>query len=622
MGDERRPDVPEPRTAEPDVEDLPHPLQDSKEGLISYDVSWQSLGLPEPVVRQLNAHKCPHPSVTQVKMISETLKPHRPSGIIEAPTGTGKTIGFIATILAKLDYDLKKTQAVILTPTKILAEQIAKECNRIAKDLGVTITMCVGQDSGFEFVPDSQIAVGTAASFLNNYKARTRRAGGGGGKTITVPARCSPDFIHTVVLDECDELFGSNSRNSVDTFFSIVHSDCQRILCSATIGPGVEKAMAKAWLSADQQNFSLKLELRIDRTVQLYLDCSRPTEGQDLRLKAFMELLDIGIYGKGFQGIVFCETRHEVDELYNCVVQAGFTASRYHSEMPLEDKDRQFDDFKKHRTTILITTNVLARGIDIVSISMVVNYCPPKERTDGSRQSSAFRDTPGEGHAQKMFIASPSTYVHRIGRGGRFGRPNVAITFCSTPEELENLAIINKSISATYASQVGTLEQRLTNEAVTDASVIHRVPIDDLTATIKNYFEDKQAETEIEDEILKNDRALLGNLRRNPELIAKIAQLREEKRRKREERSSAPRPGRKGHARPEVPPTVTLQQTDEAAAGHPTTVSFPSTGHKETEELPADFHFGYPQGQTAPASSTSAQPESGSKAQPGPQLVD
>lgn len=617
------PGAPESRVAEPDVEGAPHPLQDEKSALISYEVSWQALGLPEPVSRQLIAHKCPYPSVTQVKMISETLKPHRPSGIIEAPTGTGKTIGFIATILAKLDYGLKKTQAVILSPTKILAEQISREFSRISKELGVTITLCLGQDAGFEFVPDSQIAVGTAAAFLNNYQSKKKR--GPSGKPITVPARCSPDAIRTIVLDECDELFNNNNRNSVDNVFALIHPECQRILCSATIHSDVERSMSRAWLSADRQNFTARLELRIDRTVQLYVDCSQSPGDQDMRLKAFTELLELEIYGKGFQGIVFCERRADVDSLYQTIVKAGFTASRYHSEMPLEARDKEYDDFKHHRTSVLLTTNILARGIDIVSISMVVNYCPPRERAEGG---SAFKDAPGESQAQRRFVASPATYVHRIGRGGRFGRPNVAITFCGSREELEQLAEIDRTVAKTYASQAGTLEQRLANEAVSNASVIHRVPVDGLGQAVTDYFENKKLEADIEDDILRNDRELVGNLKRNPELIAKIAQLREEKRRKREERAAAGRTGRRSHGRADAAGasatgapatstpavTVSLSNTAGRSAQPPQQQAQPA--QTEYAGLPSDFQFGFPRQPAAgPAQGQNACGDT-------PQLVD
>ena len=178
------------------------------------------------------------------------------------------------------------------------------------------------------------------------------------------------------------------------------------------------------------------------------------------------KVFNLDCYEEGFKAIVFCESRQGVDTVYNKITEMGFNCSRYHSDMTWEDKDEQYKKFIEGKNKVLISTDMMARGIDIVTIALVVNYDLPLTK-DNTEQ----------------LVVSPITYVHRTGRAGRFGRKCVALSIVSEGKDAERMDQIKKYVGEKFQKDL-----------------FKDVELDSLESIVNEQLKEQKADTEVEKE--------------------------------------------------------------------------------------------------------------------------
>lgn len=331
--------------------------------------------------------------------------------IAQAQSGSGKTVAFTCGILNRIDLaDRSGVQAVCLSPTRELSDQIYRDALLplssymeglvIEKALkGMTVTK--GAKS------QAHVVVGSPGKILDLYKQ--------GYFTFS--------SVKIFVLDEADAMVaaGAQAKTMAAQTLEIkgaIPSSAQILFFSATYTP----EMIKYSKSIVPQAYAVTLKnteslvLKVIRQISII---TTNVAGGKLKV-----LQDIYTNLSMQQSIVFCEMRDEADSVSRMMIDTGFPVSTLHGELLPEARDAVMDAFREGRSKVLITTNALARGVDIPTVAVVVNYDLPVIKKGKKDKEPDF-----------------ATYVHRIGRTGRFGREGTAINFLHTAEDI---AIMNK----------------------------------------------------------------------------------------------------------------------------------------------------------------------------------
>lgn len=360
--------------------------------------SFEELGLNENLLKGLYAMKFTKPSKIQEKALPLLLSNPPTNMIAQSQSGTGKTAAFSLTMLSRVEETLKAPQCICLSPTRELARQTMEVIQTMGKFTGITTQLIVPGSIERGVKADGQIIVGTPGIILS--LAKTRQL----------------DFskIKVYVLDEADNMLDAQGMGDQSLRVKrLLPKECQLVLFSATFPDQVRKYSEKMVPNANTLQLKQE-ELNVDAIKQLYMDC----DDEDHKFKVLTELYGLMTIGSS---IIFVARRDTANKLYAKMKQEGHTVSVLHSDLDNTTRDQLIDDFREGRSKVLITTNVLARGIDIASVSMVVNYDLPVDK-DGN--------------------PDPSTYLHRIGRTGRFGRVGVSISLVSDRKSFEVLTAI------------------------------------------------------------------------------------------------------------------------------------------------------------------------------------
>ncbi|MDE7062982.1 MAG: DEAD/DEAH box helicase, partial [Lachnospiraceae bacterium] len=305
----------------------------------------------------------------------------------QAQTGTGKTAAFGIPILQKVDPMLRKTQVLILSPTRELAIQVADEIRKLAKYMhGVKVLPVYGgQDISRQIKAlkgGVQIIISTPGRLMDHLRRKTIR----------------PDHVHTIVLDEADEMLNMGFREDIETVLEYVPQEHQTVLFSATMPKPILDITRKYQHDAVTIKV-VKKELTVANIDQYYYDVKRRD-----KVEVLCRLLD---YHNPKLSLVFCNTKKMVDELAGELTGRGYSAEGLHGDMKQSQRDRVMQNFRKGKTDILIATDVAARGIDVDDVEAVFNYDLPQD---------------------------DEYYVHRIGRTGRAGRTGKAFSFVKGKE--------------------------------------------------------------------------------------------------------------------------------------------------------------------------------------------
>jgi ATP-dependent RNA helicase DeaD len=319
--------------------------------------------------------------------------------IAEAQTGTGKTAAFALPILERLQPGKKSPQALILCPTRELALQVSEAIYGLGRTPEARVLPVYGGqpiERQLRALRDGvSIVVGTPGRLLDHIRRKTLKL----------------DGVSMVVVDEADEMLAMGFIDDVQLIFDQLPANRQIALFSATMPRPIVQLAGKYLRNAQKVTIASKPHT-IPQIRQSYYEVSRPQ-----KVDALTRILDMETPGPT---IIFCNTKREVDMLSDHLRGRGYQADTLHGDLTQPGRDKVMRRFREGQVDILVATDVAARGLDIKSVTHVVNY-----------------DVPWDAES----------YTHRIGRTGRAGREGDAITLVSA-RELRQLKAIEKSTRA------------------------------------------------------------------------------------------------------------------------------------------------------------------------------
>lgn len=348
--------------------------------------TFDSMGLHENLLRGIYAYGFEKPSAIQQRGIVPMAKGL--DVIQQAQSGTGKTATFCTGILQQLNYEQQECQALVLAPTRELAQQIEKVLRALGDYLGVKCHACVGGTSVREDTRILQqgvhVVVGTPGRVYDMLRRRALR----------------PDSIRMFALDEADEMLSRGFKDQIYDIFQLLPGTLQVGVFSATLPPEALD-LTRKFMNKPVRILVKRDELTLEGIRQFYVNVDR----EEWKLDTLCDLYETLAIT---QSVIFCNTRRKVDWLTDKMRARDHTVSATHGDMDQNTRDIIMREFRSGSSRVLITTDLLARGIDVQQVSLVINYDLPTQ---------------------------PENYLHRIGRSGRFGRKGVAINFVSRDDE-------------------------------------------------------------------------------------------------------------------------------------------------------------------------------------------
>lgn len=343
-------------------------------------VSFDALGLPEVLSTALKAMGFENPTPIQAMTIPPLLEGRDVLG--EAQTGTGKTAAFGLPALASIDTSIRKPQMLVIAPTRELAIQVAEAIEQFAKNMkGLRVaTVYGGQSYGPQFAQierGAQVIVGTPGRMMDHLRRKSLKL----------------ENVKFCALDEADEMLNMGFLEDIEWILDHLNDETQMALFSATMPPQIRK-IANRFLKDPEH-------LRVAPVKQVKANITQLAwKVSGLNKKTALERVSEVIDYKAM--IVFVRTRNDTVEVAEHLESKGFAAAAINGEMNQAQRERTVDQLRSGTLKILVATDVVARGLDIPSIDLVVNYDLPDDN---------------------------EVYVHRIGRTGRAGREGTSISF-------------------------------------------------------------------------------------------------------------------------------------------------------------------------------------------------
>ncbi|KAF1831155.1 ATP-dependent RNA helicase-like protein dbp5 [Decorospora gaudefroyi] len=362
--------------------------------------SFEELQLSEELLKGIRHMNFRQPSKVQEKALPLLLMNPPTNMIAQSQSGTGKTAAFSLNILSRIDTSNPEPQALALAPSRELARQILGVITHMGQFMNGLTTTAVIPDPSRRGQPfNAQVLVGTPGTVQDMLRRRL----------------INSKHIKILVLDEADNMLDQQGMGDQCTRVKqLLPRDLQIVLFSATFPPNVI-AYAQRFAPSSNTLTLAHEELTIEGIKQLYIDIDKDHDKYATLLK---------FYGLMTQAssIIFVRTRRTAEELEKRMVAEGHKVAQLSGALEGPDRDRIIDQFRSGEAKVLITTNVLARGIDVESVTMVINYDVPTMANN--------------------IDADPETYLHRIGRTGRFGRVGVALTFVHNKTSWQQLHAI------------------------------------------------------------------------------------------------------------------------------------------------------------------------------------
>jgi len=369
--------------------------------------SFDDMGLKDDLLRGIYAYGFEKPSAIQQRGILPMISGKDTIG--QAQSGTGKTATFAISMLQRLDLKVKECQGLILAPTRELAQQIEKVVRCLGDFMGVTSHACVGGTSvrtDMQTITKGvQVVVGTPGRVFDMINRRVLNL-----KKVKI-----------FVLDEADEMLSRGFRDQIYDVFQALPSEVQVCLFSATMPPDVLE-VSNRFMRNPVQILVKTEEVTLEGIKQFYI----AVEKEEWKLDTLIDLYETLTIT---QSIIYVNTRRKVEWLTDKMTAKDFTVSAIHGEMSAQEREMVMKEFRSGSSRVLISTDLLARGIDVQQVSLVINYDLP-----------ALREN----------------YIHRIGRSGRFGRKGVAINFVTT-DDVRQMRDIEKF----YSTQISEMPMNI-----------------------------------------------------------------------------------------------------------------------------------------------------------------
>ncbi|KAG0053783.1 translation initiation factor eIF4A [Gryganskiella cystojenkinii] len=347
--------------------------------------NFDNMNLSPELLRGIYAYGFERPSTIQQRAILPVIKGR--DVIAQAQSGTGKTATFSISALQKLDTSNPQCQALILAPTRELAQQIQKVVIALGDFMKVECHACIG---------------GT------NVREDMKRLEAGAHVVVGTPGRVfdminrgalKTDSMKMFILDEADEMLSRGFKDQIYDVFQRLPPSTQVVLLSATMPAEVMEVTTK-FMRDPIRILVKKDELTLEGIKQFFV----AVEKEEWKLDTLCDLYETVTIT---QAVIFCNTRRKVDWLTEKLTAREFTVSAMHGDMEQGQREVIMKEFRSGSSRVLIATDLLARGIDVQQVSLVINYDLPSNKEN---------------------------YIHRIGRGGRFGRKGVAINFVTADD--------------------------------------------------------------------------------------------------------------------------------------------------------------------------------------------
>jgi len=362
--------------------------------------SFDDLELNEDLLRGIYSYGFERPSAIQQRAIKPVLDGRDVIG--QAQSGTGKTATFVVGALQRIDFKKRECQCLILAPTRELAQQIQKVALALGDYLKIQCHSCIGgtsvRDDIDKLREGQHLVVGTPGRVFDMLGKRHLRA----------------DELKIFVLDEADEMLSRGFKDQIYDIFKTLPPDIQVCLFSATMAPEILDLTSK-FMRDSVRILVKKDELTLEGIRQFYV----AIEKEEWKLDTLCDLYETLTIT---QAIIYCNTRRKVDFLAEQMAKRDFTISTMHAELDQKERDLIMREFRSGSSRVLISTDLLARGIDVQQVSLVINFDLPPNMEN---------------------------YLHRIGRSGRFGRKGVAINFVTNQD-----VRVMKDIERYYHTQI------------------------------------------------------------------------------------------------------------------------------------------------------------------------
>ncbi len=356
---------------------------------------FRELGLGDESLKALEDKGFEEPTEIQKRAIPLLLQPGTEI-VGQAQTGTGKTAAFALPILETVKPGTGKVQALILVPTRELASQVSEEISSLKGGRRLDIAPIYGGASMVQQLKrlkrGVEIVVGTPGRILDHIR------------------RSSLDLeaLEFLVLDEADEMLDMGFIDDIEAVLRAVPESRRMLLFSATMPPEIMR-LAEGFMKNPEIIRTQKRDTAAISTDQIYYEVRESD-----KLEALTRIID---REPEFYGVVFCRTKLQCDEIGQKLHDRGYDAASLHGDLSQREREQILRRMKEHQISILVATDVAARGLDIQDLTHVINYTIPQD---------------------------PEIYIHRVGRTGRAGKNGTAITFI-TPSESRRFSYIRKA---------------------------------------------------------------------------------------------------------------------------------------------------------------------------------
>ena len=401
--------------------------------------TFESLGLPEEVLRAVKEMGFEKPTEVQEEAIPQILSSDRDL-VALAQTGTGKTAAFSLPLLKKIDSKNRKTQVIILSPTRELCLQIAKNVEDYSK-----------------YIEGFQVAAVYGGASIDQQIRQLKRGAqfvvGTPGRTLDLLRRKVLDLSHIqwVVLDEADEMLSMGFTEDLNSILATTPEEKQVLLFSATM-PAQISRIAKNYMTNPLEIAIGSKNVSAKNVTHLFF----MAQARD-RYLALKRIVDVHpkIYG-----IIFCRTRRETKDIADNLMQEGYSADAIHGDLSQVQRSYVMNRFRNRNLQLLVATDVAARGVDVEDLTHVINYNLPDD---------------------------PEIYIHRSGRTGRAGKSGTSIIIVHSREQ-HKIRVLEKKIQKKIErqmiptgrevceSQLFNLIDRVENIEVKEGEIGHFLP--------------------------------------------------------------------------------------------------------------------------------------------------
>ncbi|KAF7316613.1 hypothetical protein HMN09_00393800 [Mycena chlorophos] len=382
--------------------------------------TFEELGLHDDLLKGIYDMGFTKPSKIQERALPLMLSNPPTNMIGQSQSGTGKTAAFVLTMLSRVDFSKPQPQALCLAPSRELARQIMSVVVAMGKFTPVQTEYAIKDNLARDSGPiKAHIVVGTPGTMTDLIRKRI----------------LDPSGVKVFVLDEADNMLDQEGLGdqTLRVKNQLPREGLQILAFSATFPDHVRNFASKFAPNANKIELK-KEELSISGIRQFYMDCKNEEDKYDVLVRLYA-LLTIG------QSIIFCQHKHTADRIAQRMTAEGHKVASLHGAKDPAERDAIIDNFRDGREKVLITTNVISRGIDILQVNMVVNYDLPLmyERNTGA----------GAGPGGSYDRPDIETYIHRIGRTGRFGRRGISINFVHDKKTWQQMDQIEKATGKT-----------------------------------------------------------------------------------------------------------------------------------------------------------------------------